>query len=319
MLLLHSAGDAKHCTVEINKFRKQVDPQANNYMESDEGNPAEDLQSFLSTGGEYPAVFNEAKEPYTRSNAIPFVSLLSDKAEIIYCGTPKGCDTESIICYFKPSSIAEGAHPVSRQMWHKVEEAGRIKPSLEAHGDEYKDLLEAVNAVRTVKGLGLPGFTAPVETEDMKRRDTINDATPYENALYNLTCEEIKDSTIHPNVAQGYTLIYAINEGEDPPTAEEAVEFWKSGFTKLGTDVPPAFTVKKSQRTEGIDGTIYYDNAVAGFASMMVDGTREMRCYNATGCDNAAVICFLSEPTLVENRQPIRYILSEHLCYLPTF
>ncbi|CDJ41852.1 hypothetical protein ETH_00022280 [Eimeria tenella] len=38
---------------------------------------------------------------------------------------------------------------------------------------------------------------------------------------------------------------------------------------------------------------------------MMADEAREMRCYDATGCTNSALICFLSEPTLVQGEQPI--------------
>ncbi|CDJ27784.1 SAG family member [Eimeria mitis] len=355
---LTELADAQHCTVEINKFRKEVDPNAKEYIANEEGEPDTDIASFLSTtcenlksgdftniigddedkafvisatrspealrtamtceeavqqwkegysvfSGEYPGVFKESGEPYTDPNAVAFVSLLSEKPEIIYCGTPTGCDEGSIVCYIKPSSITEGSHPITRQMWHKVEASKGLKPTLEAHGDGHKNCLEAVNAVRTVKGLGLPEFTGPVDTKNMKRRNAIGDATAYENALYNLKCEDIKDSKIHPNVGDEYTLIYAIKQGDKPPTAEEAVEFWKGGFTKLGTDVPPAFTLMKPTRTEGIDGTIYYDNAVAGFASLMVDDAREMRCYDATGCDNSALICFLSEPTLVENHEPI--------------
>lgn len=72
------------------------------------------------------------------------------------------------------------------------------------------------------------------------------------------------------------------------------------------TEVPPAFTKKALERAEAVDGKIYYDNAVAGFASLMVDDPREMKCYNATGCANAALLCFLSTPTLVEKTKPIR-------------
>ena len=75
------------------------------------------------------------------------------------------------------------------------------------------------------------------------------------------------------------------------------------------TEVPPAFTKKALERAEAVDGKIYYDNAVAGFASLMVDDPREMKCYNATGCDSAALICLLKEPTLVEDGQPIRCVL----------
>ncbi|CDJ36196.1 SAG family member [Eimeria mitis] len=255
--------------------------------------------------GGYPAVFKEDEAPYTNQNAVALVSLLSEDPEIIYCGTPTGCEPGSLVCYIKPAGITQGTHPVTLQMWHKLEASVGVKPKLEAHGDGQKEYLDAVNAVRTAEGLGLTEFTAPVDTETRKRRNALSSAKAYEQALYNLKCEDIEDSTIHPNVAKGYTLIYAIKAGEVPPTAKEAVEFWESGFTKLGTEVPPAFTIKQPKRTDEIDGTIYYDNAVAGFASMMVDGTREMRCYNATGCDNAAVICFLSEETLVENDQPI--------------
>ena len=79
--------------------------------------------------------------------------------------------------------------------------------------------------------------------------------------------------------------------------------------TACSPDVPPAFKAKVEMRAETADGEIYYDNAVAGFVSLMVDAAREMRCYNATGCSKAAVICFLSAPTLVEGEKPIRWAL----------
>ncbi|CDJ58668.1 SAG family member [Eimeria maxima] len=70
-------------------------------------------------------------------------------------------------------------------------------------------------------------------------------------------------------------------------------------------DVPPAFKTKESSRDEEVDGGIYYKSAVAGFVSLMVDASRKMMCYTASGCENAALICFLSEPTLVEGKRPI--------------
>ena len=74
-------------------------------------------------------------------------------------------------------------------------------------------------------------------------------------------------------------------------------------------DVPPAFKTKESSRDEEVDGGIYYKSAVAGFVSLMVDASRKMMCYTASGCENAALICFLSEPTLVEGKRPIRWAL----------
>lgn len=78
--------------------------------------------------------------------------------------------------------------------------------------------------------------------------------------------------------------------------------FMLMSYTACSVEIPPAFT-------KGSEDDIYYDNAVAGFVSIMVDATREMKCYNATGCDSAALICLLKEPTLVEDGQPIRCVL----------
>ena len=80
--------------------------------------------------------------------------------------------------------------------------------------------------------------------------------------------------------------------------------------TACSPEVPPAFKTKVARRDEETEGEIYYKSAVAGFASLMVDTTHEMRCYNATGCEKAALICFLSKPTLVEGVQPIRWALT---------
>lgn len=63
-------------------------------------------------------------------------------------------------------------------------------------------------------------------------------------------------------------------------------------------------------RRSGVSGNeIYYRSEVAGYVSMMVDEAREMRCYDATGCTNSALICFVKKPTLVQGEQPIRYVM----------
>ena len=80
-------------------------------------------------------------------------------------------------------------------------------------------------------------------------------------------------------------------------------------ITVCSPGVPPAFSLKGDMRDEAVDGGIYYNSAVAGFASLMVDTGRTIRCYSATGCGKAALICFLSEPTLVEGKKPIRWVL----------
>ncbi|CDJ50786.1 SAG family member [Eimeria brunetti] len=258
------------------------------------------------SGGQYPAEFTDGGGAYDEPNAVGLVSLLSEHPQTIYCGTPDVCQAGTLICYFRPAGIQEGVHPVTAEMWHKVEESFNLKPKLEPHDEGHKDSLEAVNAVRTIDGLNLPEFTAPTASEKTRRNAGSGTPIPaYEEALYNLKCEQIKDSTIDPTIADKYTLIYAIKPGKVAPTAQEAVDFWKTGFLKLGTAVPPPFPAKDHNRSDEIDGTIYNDNAVAGFVSLMVDTPREMRCYNATGCDNAALICFLSGPTLVESSQPI--------------
>lgn len=74
---------------------------------------------------------------------------------------------------------------------------------------------------------------------------------------------------------------------------------------------PKSALLKRTRRARGSEGTgteIYYKSEVAGYVSMMADEAREMRCYDATGCTNSALICFLSEPTLVQGEQPIRYV-----------
>ncbi|CDJ57943.1 SAG family member [Eimeria maxima] len=188
-------------------------------------------------------------------------------------------------------------------MWHKVQESYKLKPKLEAHSDGNQACLNAVNAIRDAEGLKLEKFTAAANDRGKQSRTP---STPYEDALYNVTCAQIEDGSIDPKVEETYTLIYAVKEGQQPPTASEAVDIWKSGYEQLGPDTPPAFKAKGEHiRAAAAASEIYYDNTVAGFVSLMVDGTREIRCYNATGCKKAALICFLSKPTLVENTPPI--------------
>ncbi|CDJ50787.1 SAG family member [Eimeria brunetti] len=262
-------------------------------------------KGFDEFSGGYPAGFEEKSGAYANPNAVGLVSLLSEEAQTIYCGTANECGTGTLICYFKPAGIEVGLHPVTHEIWHKVEESHGLKPTLEPYANDSKECLDAINAVRTVAGLDLPQFTALEEPKKRKTRETIGDAKAYEEALYNLTCDKIKDSTIEPTVADEYTLIYAIKNGEEPPTPAEAVDFWKTGFLQLGTEVPPAFPAKGAGRADAAGGEIYKDNAVAGFVSLMVDDPRKIKCYNAKGCANAALICFLSGPTLVETSQPI--------------
>lgn len=64
-------------------------------------------------------------------------------------------------------------------------------------GDDQQECLDAVNAVREVAGLDLPPFTAPQDPKKMKT----SSAATYEDALYNLTCEDIKNSAIDPTVS----------------------------------------------------------------------------------------------------------------------
>ncbi|CDJ61645.1 SAG family member [Eimeria maxima] len=188
-------------------------------------------------------------------------------------------------------------------MWHKVQESYKLKPKLEAHSSD-QEFVDAVNAVRGADGLNLEKFTPPKDKMRLRLKKSRTPSTPYEDALYNVTCAQIEEASIDPKVEDHYTLIYAVKD-DAPPTAAEAVDFWKTGYNELGPDVPPAFKAKVEMRAETADGEIYYDNAVAGFVSLMVDAAREMRCYNATGCSKAAVICFLSAPTLVEGEKPI--------------
>ncbi|CDJ61644.1 SAG family member [Eimeria maxima] len=190
-------------------------------------------------------------------------------------------------------------------MWHKVEESFNLKPKVADREKGHQDCVDAVNAVRELEELDLPKFSAPTGKTKLQLKTSVVQSTKYENALYNVTCKEIDGSSIDPKVEDEYTLIYAVKEGQIPPTPEEAIEFWRSGFDMLGPEVPPAFKTKVARRDEETEGEIYYKSAVAGFASLMVDTTHEMRCYNATGCEKAALICFLSKPTLVEGVQPI--------------
>lgn len=346
----------KHCTVEINAWRKEVDPAAKEYTPFDSGVPTTDLGNFLSTNdcnalkdgtynhihdvsstkvlifsatrpaairekmtcseaveqwkkgfdtfaGKYPAVFTHNDGPYTDQNAVGLVSLLSETAQPVFCGTPNNCPEGTLVCYIKPSPIQADHHPVTAPMWHKVEEKFDLKPTVVPHEDDNVDYLNAVNAIRGSDRLNLPLFTSA--SAKKKLRLTKSVSTSYQNAMYNLTCDQIEASSIDPKVESDYTLIYAVKDGEEPPTPEEAVDFWKSGYAELGSDVPPAFKIKSEMRAEAVDGEIYYKSAVAGFVSLMVDTARDMRCYNATGCEKAAVVCFLSKPTLVEGEKPI--------------
>lgn len=260
-------------------------------------------KGFETFEGKYPAKFQQNTGPYTDPNAVGLVSLLSNAAQPIFCGTPTGCPDGTLICYIKPAAIQDQQYPVTAEMWHKAEEHFKLKPKVVAHEDDNHDYMNAINEIRGADRLNLPLFTAV--SAKKKLRLTKSVSTSYKDAMYNLTCDAINNSKIDPKVESDYTLIYAVKEGNDPPTPEEAVEFWKSGYAELGPDVPPAFKVKADMRAETVDGEIYYKSEVAGFVSMMVDTAREMRCYNATGCTKAAVVCFLSAPTLVENTPPI--------------
>ncbi|CDJ58667.1 SAG family member [Eimeria maxima] len=190
-------------------------------------------------------------------------------------------------------------------MWHKVEESFSLKPKVTVLEAELQSYLEAINDVREVDGLNLPKFTVASGKQRLRLKKAISPSTAYEDALYNMTCAEIDASSIDPVVEGEYTIIYAVKDDKIPPTPEEAVNFWKTGYDKLGPGVPPAFSLKGDMRDEAVDGGIYYNSAVAGFASLMVDTGRTIRCYSATGCGKAALICFLSEPTLVEGKKPI--------------
>ncbi|CDJ50784.1 SAG family member [Eimeria brunetti] len=267
---------------------------------------------YAAFGGEDPADYQEQDPPYNNANAVGLVSLLNDSAQKMYCGLTQGCTPKMVVCYFENAPITVGNPPVSREMWHKLEENQKTKPVLTPHGDdgEHKECLKAVNAVRTVEGLGLPEFTGPSPGKALRKRSPRSEGKPYEEALYSLTCQQIKEKSVQPTAAKGYTLIYATNDnGETAPTAEEAVAFWQTGFKKLGDKLPPAFNDKTHVRSESeeITNEIYYtDNAVAGYVSIMADGEHEMRCYDATGCeDSSALICFLSDPTLVHEKPPI--------------
>lgn len=80
-------------------------------------------------------------------------------------------------------------------------------------------------------------------------------------------------------------------------------------------NIPPVFVAKSEGAEEdGVESRaasneasqIYDDSAVAGYVSLMADDAREMRCYNATGCTKAALVCVLHEATLVDKQPPIR-------------
>ncbi|CDI74644.1 SAG family member [Eimeria praecox] len=261
---------------------------------------------FDAFKGKFPPNYKEQQEPYNDLNAVGLVGLLSDKAEEIFCGTPASCEDGMFICYTKVSSIQLDQPPVSRKMWHKLEEVKKLKPVLTAHEPQHTECVDAVNAVRVVDGLNLPKFTAPAP-KAFRSRSIREDATAFENALYDLTCEDLKNANIDPTVAEGYTLIYATNNSDaKAPTAEEAVKFWQTGYSQLGTKVPPAFTPKAGRdEASGITGEIYYNNAVAGYVSIMTDDAHEMLCYDATGCANSALICFIKAPTLDKSSKPI--------------
>ncbi|CDI74642.1 SAG family member [Eimeria praecox] len=346
----------KHCTTEINAWRKTLDSTLKDYVPSTDPNPETTLSSFFTANdcdalksgkfthingesesqifvvsvtpaqlsgstiscqdavnewkkgfeafsGQYPAQYQDNSGVYATPNAVGLVSLLSQDAQTIYCGTPNVCDPGTLVCYYKPSVLTANKYPVTPELWHKVQESFTLKPKIVAHAEDHGDCVEAVNAVRTVAGLELPEFTAA--GQEAKMRAARSTPPAYENALYNLTCKQIDEGTVDPTAADGFTIIYATKAGNDPPTAADAVAHWKSGFTQLGTTLPPAFTATGHRDGKKVDGTIYYDSAVGGFASIMADDSRQMRCYDATGCTNSALICFLSAPTLVNTQAPI--------------
>ena len=61
--------------------------------------------------GQYPSVYTEKTGAYANPNAVGLVSLLSDQAQTIYCGTANNCDG-IFVCYFKPSHINASDRPV---------------------------------------------------------------------------------------------------------------------------------------------------------------------------------------------------------------
>lgn len=76
--------------------------------------------------------------------------------------------------------------------------------------DKNPQYLEAVNNVRTASKLGLPKFTSPREdSEAPKSRDsqspgeiTESKPEPFEEELYEVTCDDLKESKISPAVSR---------------------------------------------------------------------------------------------------------------------
>ena len=64
-------------------------------------------------------------------------------------------------------------------------------------GDGNQACLNAVNAIRDAEGLKLEKFTAAANDRGKQSRTP---STPYEDALYNVTCAQIEDGSIDPKV-----------------------------------------------------------------------------------------------------------------------
>lgn len=284
---------------------------------------AEWKKGFSAFDGQTPPGYTDNEKVYANPNAAAIVALLQKSEQKIFCGTPTECENDTILCYIKPSPITAGKAPVDAAIWHAVQEHFETKPTLKVHEKDHGLCLKAVNDVRNAEGLKLPAFTALDDATPKRaraKRETGSDKyKSYEKALYDLTCKDIDNGTINPAAADGYTIIYATKKGDEAPTGAEAVAHWESGFEKLGYNQPPAFKIKNEEETEDQEGSlgkagesaaesasqIYDDSSVAGYVSLMTADTREMECFDATGCTNSALICILKEETLKNGEKPI--------------
>lgn len=297
---------------------------------------------FSAFEGKHPPVYKDYSSeksdanPYAEPNAAALASLLQKGPETLVCGKLQDCANVEVLCYFKPSKITTSAVPVDAKLWHALEAQEKLKPTLDKkdEGEDETDILKAVNDARTA--IGLNSFTSPEFPEAMKRvkrsaRSEADIQDAIKEFLYTLTCDNIIQSNIDSSPSEkDFTVIYHIKDGADPPTMEEAVAHWQTGFDKLEYKRPPAFKKATTEEQTESDTTdpaveaskIYNDSAVAGYVSIMTDDARTMACVVATGCEvpqaetlrsgadettstKSGLICLVHKATLKDDEEPI--------------
>ena len=114
MKLLRNGNQDLHSSGEYNYLPAVLSPEFSFWRLDDSWQVKASLCSFR---GEAPGPYKDNQEAYANGNAVGLVSLLSDKGQKIYCGTPTGCEdsggNDTLICYFKPTGITAETKPVT--------------------------------------------------------------------------------------------------------------------------------------------------------------------------------------------------------------